>query len=319
MRLPAGQLAETTRELTETFISGHFPEEAPYLPLIWRRFLASGTGQDAHPGKGAGRKLLEIGLGFAKGKSLRLAAPFVLAAVSSSLVQLGEEENLPSLSQVEESVAESAHAFGAPKTLTQKLVSSLAPALFALFSELEASDSDLFPAEISAVSAAESGDSLRVEWLVNGRLKRERLSRKSAASRLTSHPFDLAINEPEDTIRLGTNTKSRPQALYKISRQIRSMLWLILTHIGRGVSYDEIAERLGFEPGLNLADRDNRIHGLRGRVGAFLGQGLADKVFGEGAQKIYPIRKEDWSFCWVREKEADASDLLLGVPEMPDS
>lgn len=133
---------------------------------------------------------------------------------------------------------------------------------------------------------------------------------------LADHPFDLVIDETTGTLFLPSSESTTQKHLHDIPAHVATFLWLVLTHSGMLLRYEEIAERLGYE-GVPMQYRDNRIHRLRNRFNACLGE-LAMRVFGAAKNRAYLVHKTGWTFCWLREADdVEQSLLLSGLSDKP--
>jgi hypothetical protein len=167
----------------------------------------------------------------------------------------------------------------------------------------------------AAEPAAEaSADRVYVTWLLDGVLGGKWLPRQDAKAFLAEHKFDFILDETADRLIVNTLREQSNMPLYPIPPHIKVFVWLVLTHVGRALEYREIAERLGYG-GIETAPRDNRIHRLRNRFNKQLGS-LSNRIFGAGKNRAYPVRRQGWSFCWLREaQQAEQSVLLWDVQD----
>jgi hypothetical protein len=274
MKPTSSHLLTRVCDLSREFISEYYPAELVYFPLIWEQCepLLQG-GNLLISGKPTGRSG-SIGFPFDRGREIRLTSPSVVSVVYSMLYQLDQREVVCTLSEIEAALKQTAEALGASRSLVKNLQLGLSRKL----------------------STKESESGLHVEWFWQGEQhKSSGFSKEDLDSLLLKHSFDTIINEISGTLKIGP-APSRP--LLEVARVYRGMLWLIITKIEEGVSHTEIARLFRWSG--DLDKRRNRIHQYRSRMNRFLGKRLASSIFNKGYNRAYSIKKEGWSFCWVR-------------------
>ncbi len=154
------------------------------------------------------------------------------------------------------------------------------------------------------------GDEVYIEWLADGVHQPGRwYPPGEEAALLSKHKFNLVLDEAADALIVDTPRDPSNKPLYLMPAHIKVFLWLVLTNVGRPLTYGDIAEKLGY--GRAEADsRDNRIHRTRNRFNKMFGS-LSDRMFGPGKNRVYSVRQQGWSFCWLRETENPEDSTLL--------
>lgn len=299
------EILSYVRNLSEAFLADHYPEELPYLPLLWEQLFAENREFTAESiFRSARTRSGQIGLAFDKGGSVLLVAPFAIMVVFCTLLGLESETISLDEEKVAAAIRESARALGASSGLTQMLSSSLAPAIVQWSSQL--------PGKVTSITPEPGGtDTLFVSRLLAGKLSMAKdYSTRYAKSMPSRELYDIVIDEPAHLIRIQTIKGVEDNEIVRVMQMRRGMLWLVLHNVGDYVRHEDIATMFSFD---NVTDI-SRVYQYRAQLGKLLGDELRDRVLVEGAGKRYKVPREGWSFCWIlRNEDLLSSELLDGL------
>lgn len=150
-----------------------------------------------------------------------------------------------------------------------------------------------------------------VEQLFNGVLHDpELVPLKDVRSLRTGKHWSILINEPKDRLIMLGDQEIRRMRISRLPKLPKTFLWLVLTNVKSGLSFECIAEQFSYAA--NRADsRDNCIHRQKNRLKEVILGCLASKVFGACRDKMYPISRGGWSYFWIRKvKDPKESELV---------
>ncbi|MBP7936877.1 MAG: hypothetical protein KA354_19725 [Phycisphaerae bacterium] len=296
IRFDDDELRSLTHDLVRSFIERHYPEEVAYFPLIWQRFVKERV---LDPGSGPvdnqERFAHRLGLPFAEDRGIDLAGALAVVAIGAVLHQLNRQGIAPDLSKIRMAIQCSSVELGAGDQLANELAQELGPQLHNAFQRLN-----------------EKTDSVYVERLESGmeRPQGAQCSREEAARLCAGGHHDIIIDE---TVHKLWITGRQEMEILQVPGMQRSMLWLVLTHVGDYIKLEEIESlrrpRKDEEP---LLDRS--YYAYKDHLGRLLGLELRNRVIGDARERRYPVRTRAFSFCWIRaQSDPKSSELLQGL------
>ncbi len=329
-------------ELTRSFIADRYPEEAPFLPLVWERFLrAKGTGTSAHDGTDL--SVSGLGLPFADEQRVRLCSPYIVFTLEAVYREMSSRNANPEVANLRDAIRGAAKAFGASRKLVEEMVEDLAPKLHEAF-RLDTIGFLAAPSDERAMMRLDQGD------VVVDRLHLDRppiqcvACTPEAADRIAyTTAYDIVVDEQRHIFWVWHEGKAKEIRLRKPSRRLRKLLWLALTRTGKRLTYGDVAQEVGLPVILGDDRLAERIHQYRHRLGNLLGHGVAatgNRPLGEnrtdlsgmpprppepispGSNKLvdrmltkygtweYLVPDVGWSYCWIRANEDRATSLL---------
>lgn len=119
---------------TVRFISEFAPEELPYTATLWENFY--NFLQREQPSSLNNKR--NAGLFFDKDLEIELVTPIVIAAVTSTLIELEAKASLPSIEIIKSSMKNCVKSLGGSKKTQKKMEEIIAPLLFQWFSSISA-------------------------------------------------------------------------------------------------------------------------------------------------------------------------------------
>ena len=138
----------------------------------------------------------------------------------------------------------------------------------------------------------------------NGRRAPRPCSRAWATKlRNQSADYDMFIDEPKKELYV----RGKRHPLKKLGAPGRTLLWMILTHVGDEVAHDAFRSRLPSKVA------KESVHTYRHRLRRYLDASLLDLVLkADRSQARWLVPDEGWSFCWLRRRRdpEEQSELL---------
>jgi len=318
MPIPDTQLIESiVRPLAEKYVRECCPSETPYLPLIIEHLLKHYSAhQRGRPVNTVAQLPLAGGLPFDGEESVKLITPAAFLIIEGSVQQLRHIPKVPSLTEIQMVLKETARKTGASESLAIGLAEVVGVELRTRLLELQENRKE-HPnptADESQLSGQPWVPSrFTVSSLVNGHYSPPRRREVGWVKRLLHrYDYDIVVNEIEHTLTIGG---AEPRPISPIRRMQRGMLWLVLTHIEeRAITHDDINQAFGM--GIHVWGVDNRrtIYQYPVELKKLVGE-FADKMLQEGANHAYAVSRYGWSFFWVlSSRNPHESELHPGPP-----
>jgi hypothetical protein len=156
-----------------------------------------------------------------------------------------------------------------------------------------------------------TADHVFIEQLLNGvHYGPDLVSKKDVRAFRTGKHWSLLIDEPKDRLIMLGDQEIRRIRISRLPKLPKTFLWLVLTNVKSGLSFECIAKQFGYSA--NRADsRDNCIHRQKNWLIEKILGSLAAKIFGKCRNQNYPINRHGWTFFWIRKVEDPKySDLV---------
>ena len=136
--------------------------------------------------------------------------------------------------------------------------------------------------------------------------KERKMWKSKARNKASRYKYDYVIDETKNQLRV--RGEKSPYEIHKLTKAMKRMLWLVLTHKGSNVTYSEIREQTGETDAARI---QRMISDLRNLLRTTSGE--RERVIAEGSGEQNYVQEKGWSFLWIRKKkQQQASELLLG-------
>ena len=302
----AKTLNTAIRDLCEEFVAARYSQELDYIPLLWD---ALKTHSNKASQGGVGNWC--AGLPFAADQGASLAAPFVLLTLEATLRELSARGHAPDLASIGKAVQSAAEALGASARLVTELVQDLPPRLATLFS----ADGGALSLADPEVADASRTEQLYIERRVNGQSRKPGWAgRKVRTENRKNERYDIVVDEIARELLIRENRTSngaqRPEPIHidDIDPRVATMLWFVLQHFGRTISFKELRRGLNLE---ETGAQDNGIHKAKSDLAKLLGNRISKKLFGRTQRQRYRVCADGVNFCWMRLTEDPQESELL--------
>ena len=324
------------RTICEGLVSEHFPTESLLFPAVWDavwHVLPASTIETLRATvqwRGESGAVVDLGAVGESSQQVMDTLHIIAAMTGACVTLLNRDSSEPYTTAVARRALHAETKRLNTPPAVRNILDSFAAAMLAEQLQPEGPSDGLLqghrrPADTFWIELMSPGTvGVQGEWISVG----------EASSVVSPADFDLVIDEPNGTLWSWHNRKRTPRPFGKIGPNLKVLLWMMLTHVGRTFTYLQVLRSLGENDlqELNESHRQ-RVYQYRNRLADILGTGvrgqrlrrkkgalendqsrkrLIERALLKDSPMTYFVPEADWSYCWIRREQNEACSLLVG-------